>query len=80
MTHEELETLTLQLQKRVEVLEQTNDFLTQQAKNFNSELFLDEAMAEYPDKTIRKRTTIKGTVKIISTALIMAGIIKPTHH
>ena len=50
--------------------------LRQRVQNVHAELFLDEAMAQGPDKIVRMRTTIRGVVKALSQAFAEAQHLK----
>lgn len=65
MELQELTGLVSKMEKRVQALERENGILKQRVDNFHAEIFLPEVMAMYPDKTMRKRTTMKGVVDSI---------------
>lgn len=58
------------LEKKIHALESENGKLQQRIQNLEAEVFLDEVMAQFPDKVLRKRTTMRGTVQKMALALM----------
>jgi predicted nuclease with TOPRIM domain len=61
------------LKKNLECLEGQYKDMKQKVQNVHAELFLDEAMAQGPDKVVRMRTTIKGVVKKLAQVVAQAS-------
>lgn len=63
-----------QLEKRIHILESENGRILQLLQNFQTELFLNEATALYPDKVLRKRKTLKGVVSALAQAMASSSM------
>ena len=58
------------LEKKLHEMSSENGKLQQRIQNLEAEIFLDTVTAQFPDKVIRERVTLRGTVQKMALALM----------
>lgn len=79
MNIEELEIKFKEQEKQVVKMRHDVNVLQDKIVTIETELFLDEAMAQMPDKSLKMRKTMRGTVQAVAKAMmvIQKGLTSP---
>ena len=68
-----------ELTKKIQTLDRQVADLKQESQNLFAEIFLDEATAMFPDRTIRNRKTMRGTLNAVVKVINGKGHIISLH-